>query len=263
MSDAAATIEQEFGVPMPGRILPPERWARTALKRIPPGLLDWQQLFGRTAPVVIDIGCGNGRSMLASAVTRPDRDHLGVDILPVVIRYATRRGNQRGLSNTRWAVIGGRELLAEHVVPGSVAEIHVYHPQPFYRPDEVGRRLITPEFLCLVHRALVPGGRFVLQTDHPGYWKYMQDVVPVFFEWQPRTQPWPHAPRGVSRREIIARSKRLPIFRGEGCARTDLDLFAAATLAETLPLPLFNADRRLQALDAEEQRGTSQSRGRR
>jgi tRNA (guanine-N7-)-methyltransferase len=250
-------VEKEFGVPIPGRILSEDRWARTALKRIPEGQLDWNSLFGRTAPVVIDIGCGNGRSMLASAVARPDHDHLGVDILPLVIRYATRRANQRGLSNTRWAVIGGRELLADHVAPGSVAEIHCYHPQPYYRPEEVTKRLITPEFLLLAHRALIPGGRLVLQTDHPAYWKYMLRVVPAFFEFEERTTPWPHAPKGITRREIIALRQGLKIFRGEGRARTDLDLNTARQLAESQPLPTFNADRRLQQLDVLERDGDS------
>jgi tRNA (guanine-N7-)-methyltransferase len=250
-------VEKEFGVPIPGRILPEDQWARTALKRLPEGLLDWPTLFGRTAPVIIDIGCGNGRSMLASAVARPDHDHLGVDILPLVIRYATRRANHRGLANTRWAVIGGRELLAEHVAPGSVAEIHCYHPQPYYRPEEVVKRLITPEFLLLAHRALVSGGRLVLQTDHPAYWKYMLRVVPAFFEFEERTTPWPHAAKGITRREIIARRQGLTIFRGEGRARTDLDLDTARQLAESQPLPTFNADRRLQELDALEREGTA------
>lgn len=243
------SIEREFGVPIPGRILPPDLWAKTALKKIPDGLLDWSALFGRIAPVVIDIGCGNGRSTLCSAVARPEMDHLGVDILPVVIRYATRRGNQRGLSNTRWAVTGGRELLQEHVAHGSVAEIHCYHPQPYYRQDQASLRLITPEFLLLAHKALVPDGRFVLQTDHPGYWKYMTKVVPVFFDFRERSTPWPGAESGMTRREIIARRQGLKIFRGEGTARTDLDAEAATALAHSLPLPVFNADRRLQHLD--------------
>lgn len=248
-------IEREFGVPIPGEILPEDQWVRTALKKIPPGVLDWESLFGRRAPVVIDIGCGNGRSTLHSAVQRPDYDHLAVDILPVVIRYATRRANQRGLSNTRWAVIGGRELLADHVTPGSVTEIHCYHPQPYCTVDEIPKRLITPEFLVLAHRALVPGGLLFLQTDHPAYWKYMRQVVPVFFEFTERDTPWPDSPRGRTRREIMARSKGLPIFRGEGRARTDLDLEQARVLAESLPLPTFDADRRLVELDRME-RGT-------
>ena len=149
-------IEHEFGVPIPGRILPPEQWAKTALKKVPDGLLDWESLFGRRAPVVIDIGCGNGRSTLGSAIAKPDCDHLGIDILPVVIRYATRRGNQRGLSNIRFAVIGGRELLAEHIAAGSVAEIHIYHPQPFYDSTQIHRRLITPEFLTAKRSPATP-----------------------------------------------------------------------------------------------------------
>ncbi len=258
---SAGSIEKEFGVPIPGPILPADQWAKTALKKVPEGPIDWQQLFGRQAPIVIDIGCGNGRSTLTSAVARPEMDHLGVDLLPVVIRYATRRGNQRGLSNTRWAVIGGRELLLSHVAPEAVSEIHCYHPQPYYRQDQVSLRLVTPEFLLLVHRALQPGGRLVLQTDHPSYWKYMMKVVPVFFDFEERMMPWANATKGITRREIIARSQGLSIFRGEGTARINLDSETALKLAESLPLPTFNADRRLQAMDRLEQ-GTGALAGR-
>src|SRR4051794_32441457 len=131
-------IEREFGVPIAGEILDPALWTQTALKRLPAaGPLDWQALFGRRAPLVLDLGCGNGRFLLGSAVWRPDHDHLGLDILPVVIRYATRRANQRGLSNLRFAVCGAREFLEKYVSLGSVAEIHCYHPQPYYDPSQV------------------------------------------------------------------------------------------------------------------------------
>src|SRR5262249_43093421 len=113
-------IEREFGVPIAGEILDPSQWTRTALKNLPEGRLRWETLFGRRAPVVLDLGCGNGRFLIGSAVWRPDHDHLGIDILPVVIRYATRRANQRGLPNIRFAVCGGREFLERHVEPGSV-----------------------------------------------------------------------------------------------------------------------------------------------
>lgn len=247
-------IEREFGVPIPGPILPPEQWAKTALKKVPDGLLNWESLFGRQAPIVIDIGCGNGRSTLGNAISKPGSDHLGIDILPVVIRYATRRGNQRGLSNIRFAVIGGRELLAEHVAASSVAEIHIYHPQPFYDPAQIHRRLITPEFLALAHRALVQGGKLFLQTDHPGYWAYMKSVVPCFFELRELNGPWPDTPRGRTRREIIARSHGLPIFRGEAVRRDEIRIEDSLRLANSLPPPTFNADRRLRKLDEIEAR---------
>jgi tRNA (guanine-N7-)-methyltransferase len=250
MSQPNPRTEREFGVPFPGRVLDPSKWTQTALKAMPAdGRLNWRELFGRDAPVVLDLGCGNGRYLIGAALTHPDRDHLGTDILPVVIRYARKRGNQRGLRNLRFAVLGGHELLERYVEPHSVAEIHCYHPQPYYRAAEVHRRLVTPAFLALVHRCLVPGGLFVIQTDNPGYWKYIQQVVPVFFDFHERIGPWPDAPRGRTRREIVAAKKKLPVFRGSGTAKADLSEADALELAEALPAPTFDADRRLRELD--------------
>ena len=243
-------IEREFGVPIAGDILDASEWTRTALKHLPAASrLNWEELFGRRAPIVLDLGCGNGRFLIGSAVARPDYDHLGVDTLPVVIRYARRRGNQRGLTNVRFAVGGGRELLEQHVAPGSVAEIHCYHPQPYYDPAQVHRRLITPEFVALVHRSLVTGGLFVVQTDNPGYWRYIREVVPVFFDFHERIGRWPDAPKGRTRREIVALKRGLPVFRGHGTAKPDLGEDDALRLAEALPPPVFDADRRLRQLD--------------
>jgi tRNA (guanine-N7-)-methyltransferase len=234
-------MEREFGVPIPGRILPPQQWTRTALKRLPDASLDVPQLFGRDGPLVLDLGCGNGRFLLGSALVRTGHLHLGVDILPLVIRYATRRANQRGLSNVRFAVTGGRELLERHIAAGSAAEVHCYHPQPYFAPGRQARRLITPEFLWLVHSRLVPHGLFVVQTDNPAYWKYMLDVVPAFFVFQPHPQRWPDAPHGRTRREIIALHRGLPVFRGLGYARLDLDQTEAQRLLAQLPAPTFQA----------------------
>ena len=90
-------IEREFGVPFAGEILEPAQWTQTALKKLPAeGPLDLEVVFGRKAPLVVDLGCGNGRFLMGSSVWRLDHDHLGIDVLPVVIRYATRRANQRG-----------------------------------------------------------------------------------------------------------------------------------------------------------------------
>jgi tRNA (guanine-N7-)-methyltransferase len=248
-------IEREFGVPFAGEILDPNQWTQTALKKLPiEGPLDLAALFGRSAPLVVDLGCGNGRFLLGSAVWRPERDHLGIDILPVVIRYATRRANQRGLTNIRFAVSDAVRLLERYLTPHGVAEIHCYHPQPYYEPSQVRQRLITPSFLALVHRALVPCGQFFIQTDNPGYWRYIREIVAVFFDFHERIGRWPDAPKGRTRREIIALRRGLPIFRGSGTARQGLSEAEAMRLAEALPPPVFDADRRLRELDEWERR---------
>jgi tRNA (guanine-N7-)-methyltransferase len=242
-------IDHEFGVAFPGQILDQSKWTQTALKAMPEGALNWKELFGRDVSVVLDLGCGNGRYLIGSALARPDHDHLGIDILPVVIRYARKRGNQRGLANLKFAVLGGPELLEKHVPPHSAAEIHCYHPQPYYDPAKVHLRLITPAFLSLVHRSLKPGGLFVVQTDNPGYWKYIREVVPLYFDFEEQPGRWPDSPKGRTRREIIAMKKKLPVFRGFGTVKVDLSEADALRLAESLPPPTFDADRRLRDLD--------------
>jgi tRNA (guanine-N7-)-methyltransferase len=235
-------VEYEFGVPIPGRIRPESEWVRTAIKRLPPpGPLDWASIFGRTAPIVLDLGCGNGRFVLSSALNRPDRDHVGVDLLPVVIRYATRRANQRGLANVRFVVKDAETFAGTYVPESSVAEVHLYHPQPYHDVRQAHRRVLTPRFLADVHRGLVPGGLMAIQTDHPDYWAYITDVLPFFFTFEPHDGPWPDAPEGRTRREILARSRGLRVYRGLGRRRDDITRQQAQALAEALPAPRFQS----------------------
>jgi tRNA (guanine-N7-)-methyltransferase len=237
-----AEIEMEFGVPIPGRILPSDQWVKTGIKRLPEsGPLDWEVIFGRKAPVVLDLGCGNGRFTLGSALARPEVDHFAIDVLPMVIRYATRRGNQRGLGNVRFAVKDAETFMRQYAGDGGVAEIHLYHPQPYHDVRQAHRRLFSPRFLADVHRALQEDGLFVVQTDNPDYWDYMGRVVPHFFAFQEQVEPWPDSPEGRTRREIVARQRGLKIFRGIARRRSDVEPAAALELARSLPEPKFRS----------------------
>src|SRR5262249_307218 len=89
--------------------------------------------------------------------------------------------------------------------------------------------------------ALTAGGLFVVQTDNPDYWAYMTRVLPVFYEFREHPQPWPDAPDGRTRREILAPQRGLTIFRGEAGRRAHLSLHAAPAPPDSLPLPTFHS----------------------
>jgi tRNA (guanine-N7-)-methyltransferase len=249
-SENRRRIEREFGVPIAGAILEPARWTQTALKKLPPdGPLDLTALFGRRAPLIVDLGCGNGRFLIGSALWRPQFDHLGIDVLPLVLRYATRRANQRGLANLRLAAIDGQAFTERYLPPESVQELHCYHPQPYHDPRDAHKRLIFPTFLANVCRVLMPGGQFFVQTDNEPYWQYIRSTAPHFFDFQEQPRPWPDAPKGRTRREIIALRRGLPVYRGWGTVRADLGEAALGRLTAELPLPTFDAGPTLREIE--------------
>lgn len=226
--------ERDDGAPFPGRELPRERWTKTGWRGA--GAFDWAAVFGREAPRVVDLGCGNGRYLVHSALARPGHDHLGVDLVQVAVDWAAQRANRRGLANVRFAVGDASAWMAERLAPGSLDEIHVYHPQPYYEAAERSKRQLSPAFFRRAWELLRPGGLLVLQTDNRAYWQYMLRAAAKHFEPAPLAGPWPDAPEGRTRREIEARRQGLAVWRLQARRR---EVPRAGEIAE----PDFDADR--------------------
>ena len=235
--------ESTSGVPFPGRPLPRERWTRTRVGLGEKGTrFDWRATFGRDAKHVVDLGCGNGRWLVASALARPEVDHVGVELVPPAVKFASLRAGQRGLTNVKIAWGDATEFVVERCEPGSLDEAHLYHPQPYYEAHQRARRQLTPAVLGALHRALAPGGLFVFQTDNAAYARYARDVVPRLFAWTELAGPWPDAPEGRTLREITARRQGLSIVRAEA-RRLDLDPEEVARRVTAMPEPAFDANR--------------------
>jgi tRNA (guanine-N7-)-methyltransferase len=222
-------------------VLPKERWTRTRAGLGARGAaFDWNANFLRAAPRVVDLGCGNGRFLIASALARRGVDHLGIELVPQAVRLASLRAGQRGLTNCKFAWGDASEFILERCAPGSLAEVHLYHPQPYFDANKRARRQLTPEILGAIHRALGAGGLLVFQTDNAAYAAYARRVVPALFSWHELEGPWPDAPAGRTLREIVARAQGLTIVRAE-CRRLDLDDAERDRRVAAMPPPDFDA----------------------
>ncbi len=240
--------EWELRVAIPGRILPEEQWSEPVREaRLPAGELRVADIAAKdaTGPLVLDLGCGNGRFSLLSALARPGMDHVAIDSDSMHLRYLRRRLRQRGISNVRLHIGDAADLLAR-LTPEAACEIHVYHPQPWHEEGLAHRRLFHPSFQLHAHRVLAAEGMLCVQTDSLPYSHYLRGTLPFLFQVRElaASEAWPDGlgqPRG--RRELVATTEGLTLFRYH-CIKQPLAPEEAARRTAALPLPSFQSDRK-------------------
>lgn len=150
--------------------------------------LDFPALFGRTAPVEVELGAGDGSFLLAHAAAHPDRDFVGVERLLGRLRKIDRKGRRLGLSNLRALRLEAGYVLEWMIPAASLHALHVYFPDPWPKRRHWKRRLVNERFVELAARAVAPGGTFFARTDDPAYFEQMTavfDAAPALFERVP------------------------------------------------------------------------------
>jgi len=139
--------------------------------------LDAAAVYGRTAPLVLEIGSGTGEAAAVMAAADPSRDVLAVEVHTPGVATLLRRIEQEGLRNVRVAEGDGLQVLADALGPGSLDEVRVFFPDPWPKARHAKRRLVTPSFAALVADRLRPGGRLHVATDWAAYAGQVLEVV--------------------------------------------------------------------------------------
>jgi tRNA (guanine-N7-)-methyltransferase len=142
-----------------------------------PGLLDLDAEFGRHAPTELEIGFGNGETLIALATAQPERNYLGVDVYEPGIGRLLAAIADSGLSNVRLLRADAVDVLSEHIPPASLDGVLLLFPDPWPKKRHHKRRLVQADFVKLVAARLAPGGRFTLATDWQNYAEQMLEVL--------------------------------------------------------------------------------------
>jgi tRNA (guanine-N7-)-methyltransferase len=139
--------------------------------------LDIAAIFGREAPRTLEIGFGNGESLVALAAAHPDRDYLGIEVHRPGVGHLMLRAEELALANVRAICRDAVEVLQECLAPGTLDEVLLYFPDPWPKKRHHKRRIVQPDFVALVASRLRPGGTLRMATDWEPYAAHMLEVA--------------------------------------------------------------------------------------
>ncbi len=140
-------------------------------------LLDWNAVFGRAAPRVLEIGFGMGAATAAMTGAQPEFDFIGVEVHPPGVGALLQRTEALALTNLRIIQHDAVPVLEHMFAPASLHAIRIYFPDPWPKARHHKRRLIQPQFVAALASRLQPGGTLHCATDWQPYAQQMLDVL--------------------------------------------------------------------------------------
>ena len=137
--------------------------------------MDLNQLFGRDAAKVLEIGFGNGDSLAKMAAAQPDHNFIGVEVHRPGVGRLLNLIEQQQLTNLRVACTDAVELLKHRIADHSLDRVQLYFPDPWHKKRHHKRRIIQPEFVAILAKKIKPGGHLHMATDWQHYAEQMLD----------------------------------------------------------------------------------------
>lgn len=147
--------------------------------------LDLAEIFGNDHPVTLEIGFGNGESLITQAASEPGRNFLGIEVHRPGVGHCLHLAVESQLANLRLSNHDATEVLGQQIADASIDTLQLFFPDPWHKKRHHKRRILQPAFIDTVHRKLIHGGRLHLATDWQDYAEHMQlemDAVADRFE---------------------------------------------------------------------------------
>jgi tRNA (guanine-N7-)-methyltransferase len=192
---------------------PPEL-LRQRLAELPPTPLDWAALYGNANAVEIEVGFGKGLFLLNASRRRPDTNFLGIEIERKYVLLTANRLARCGAANVRLACTDAHWLLRDRVRAGSVAAVHIYFPDPWWKHRHRKRRLLTEEFAAQCARVVQTGGRLYFVSDVAEHFAETIAMLDASGAWRPIA--WPEPADALNESDYLTNFERK--YRKEGRA---------------------------------------------
>lgn len=133
----------------------------------------WQKVFGRVAPVVLEIGFGMGDSLLQMALNEPDKDFVGIEVHAPGAGRLIKQAVVSDISNLRVYLADAVDVLEDCIPDASISRAQIYFPDPWHKKKHHKRRLIQRPLVNTLCQKLVPHGLVHLATDWQAYAEHM------------------------------------------------------------------------------------------
>jgi len=131
--------------------------------------LDYEAVFGRDAPLNIEIGFGMGEALIAMAQQKPQENFLGIEVHTPGIGNLLSQADELGLTNIRVIPFDAVEVLKHQIPDGSINSFSIFFSDPWHKPKHHKRRLINEVFALQLSKKLTPNGKVFLATDWEHY----------------------------------------------------------------------------------------------
>ncbi|UTW03254.1 tRNA (guanosine(46)-N7)-methyltransferase TrmB [Amphritea atlantica] len=141
------------------------------------GMLDLAEVFGREAPVVLEIGFGMGDSLIQMAKAQPENNYIGIEVHRPGVGRLLSNAEKEGLTNIRVFCHDAIEVLANCIPDGSLSTLQLFFPDPWHKKKHHKRRIVQPEFAETIRKKLKVGGVFHMATDWENYAEHMMEVM--------------------------------------------------------------------------------------